>query len=283
MILKKQYYILILGVILMFGLSGCGKTKYNLSFDGYGFKSDKTSYSEGETVTVYYDMIATDTDYNFYTDSDDVKLKQDYGSNGYVFTFNMPAHDVKISVKTKNSMTADPQSNKTDNLDPSSPEDYIINENMVFDYFDKTVATDGNDEYTEFVLYKYTDDKLILVQYNKKPDEDETMDYCFVSASVLEDCMGIVNNYNLDEWDGKTGIDGKLYVIKFLKNNELIRVSSEEMPDDGMTAIKLTSGILVSAWDNGKADLQTETWFCPECGTKNNTRYCSGCGLEKDK
>ncbi len=32
---------------------------------------------------------------------------------------------------------------------------------------------------------------------------------------------------------------------------------------------------------NSDNDLQTETWFCPECGTKNDMLYCSGCGLKK--
>lgn len=29
-----------------------------------------TSYAEGDKVKVYYDLIATDTDYSFYTDSE---------------------------------------------------------------------------------------------------------------------------------------------------------------------------------------------------------------------
>lgn len=64
----------ITGVLLIMGLFGCGKAKYKLLFDRSGFQSDETAYSEGETVTVIYDEIATDTDYSFYTDSDDVKL-----------------------------------------------------------------------------------------------------------------------------------------------------------------------------------------------------------------
>ena len=40
-------------------------------------------------MTVTYDMVATDTDYNFFTDSDDVKLDQEFDNNhGYVFTKN---------------------------------------------------------------------------------------------------------------------------------------------------------------------------------------------------
>ena len=47
-LMKKQIIILITGVLLMLSLFGCGKTRYNLEFDGYGFESEKTSYAEGE-------------------------------------------------------------------------------------------------------------------------------------------------------------------------------------------------------------------------------------------
>ena len=51
--------------------------KYQLILD-YGFVSDETSYAEGDKVEVHYNIFATDTDYSFYTDSEDVELKQKY-------------------------------------------------------------------------------------------------------------------------------------------------------------------------------------------------------------
>ena len=107
--MKKSIFLFLTGVLLIMCLSGCGKTKYNLLYDGYGFESKKTKYTAGETVTVYYDLIATDTDYSFFLDCDDVSFKQDYdNSHGYVFTFTMPDHDVTIGVKSRNSMEYDP-------------------------------------------------------------------------------------------------------------------------------------------------------------------------------
>ena len=101
-------------------LSECGKKKYELILDRYGFEAKKTKYHAGETVTVYYSMIATDTDYSFYTDSEDVSLTQKYdGKHGYVFTFTMPEHDVRLFVDSRNSMeyipdTADTVYEQTD-------------------------------------------------------------------------------------------------------------------------------------------------------------------------
>ena len=149
----QKIIIILLGVITIMNITACGAQKYKLELDGYGFKSKKTEYSEGEKVTVYYDIIATDTDYSFSLDCDDVKLKQDWDDkHGYIFTFTMPAHDVKISVSSRNSMSYDPD------------------------------AYQGDPEPTP-------------VAYN--------------------------------------------------------------------------------------SDLQTETWFCPECGQKNDMLYCSDCGLKK--
>ena len=153
----QRIAVILLGVILIMNITGCGGPKYKLEYDGYGFKSKKTEYQEGEKVTVYYDLIGTDTDYWFSLDCDDVKLKQDWdNTHGYIFTFTMPAHDVKISVSSRNSMDYDPDA--SDHGPVSNP----------------------------------------------------------VSTPVT---------YN--------------------------------------------------------SDLQTETWFCPECGAKNDMLYCKDCGLKK--
>ncbi len=117
--MKKILSLILLSVMLV--LSGCGKSvseqpepviedqqddsaEYQLVLD-YGFESKKTSYVEGDNVKVYFSIIATDTDYTFYTDSDDVELKQDYDDKkGYVITFIMPDHDVALHVDSVNSM-----------------------------------------------------------------------------------------------------------------------------------------------------------------------------------
>ncbi len=107
--MKKKSICFLTGVIILMSLFGCGKPKYVLTFEKTGFETEKKKYEEGEKVTVYYDMIATDTDYSFYTDSEDVVLKQEYDNNhGYVFTFQMPAHDVKMGVSSRNSMVYEP-------------------------------------------------------------------------------------------------------------------------------------------------------------------------------
>ncbi len=264
------------------GLFGCGATKYNLTFDGYGFESDRTTYKEGEEVTVTYDMIATDTDYSFFADSDDVELNQKFDSNhGYVFTFTMPAHDVKISVKSRNSMEMDPYANMPEDTASGSPKDCITDAYLLFDYYEATVATVGGDESEEYCLYEYNDMELVLVRYSKTEDSEETMVYCTVPVSVLDDCMDLVKKYKMRKWKDGSGLRGMKYVVKFMDDGELKRVSSDEMPDNGRDAFYAIRDVLGTAWGQYYSALDAETWFCPECGAKNNRRYCMDCGIEK--
>ena len=102
--MKKTILLLLTGVLIMLSVSGCGKQRYKLIFDGGGFESRKTESAAGEKVTVYYSLIATDTDYSFYAD-DDVEMEQDYDDrHGYIFTFTMPDHDVTLHEESHNSM-----------------------------------------------------------------------------------------------------------------------------------------------------------------------------------
>ena len=101
----KRLFLIFLGVSMMFTLFGCGRQKYPLHLDGYGFESRRTAYAAGEKVTVYYDLIATDTDYRFWLDDESVKLTQSWDEkHGYVFTFTMPDHELTLHVSSRNSM-----------------------------------------------------------------------------------------------------------------------------------------------------------------------------------
>lgn len=88
-------------------LLGCGAKKYVVNANG-GYELDKKSYAAGEEVKAYFKYIATDTDYTFYCENEDVKIKTEYDNAfGYVITFTMPDHDVTLGVKSRNTMTID--------------------------------------------------------------------------------------------------------------------------------------------------------------------------------
>ena len=111
--LKIIISLLLIGGMLMFTLGGCFAAKYSVDYNGKkdSFSGAKDSYRAGEKVTLYYSIIATDTDYSFYLD--DKRINPDYEeSKGYIISFEMPAHDVSLKVDARNSMEYIPN-NKT--------------------------------------------------------------------------------------------------------------------------------------------------------------------------
>ena len=118
---------LLLGGIIMFGFFGCSGEKYRVDYDGHKdfFEGAKDSYRAGEHVRIYYTIIATDTDYSFYLDGE--SLSPDYSDRkGFELNFTMPAHDVKLTVKSVNSMEMLPEGENAtltfDSFDGGGPE-----------------------------------------------------------------------------------------------------------------------------------------------------------------
>lgn len=96
---------LLIGV-LPFGFAGCIAKRYKVDYCGQKtcYSNAKDSYKAGSKVTLYFELIATDTDYNFTLDGNPVNWSYD-NEKGFVIEFTMPEHDVKLECHTKNSMT----------------------------------------------------------------------------------------------------------------------------------------------------------------------------------
>ena len=166
------------------------------------------------------------------------------------------------TVESRNTMEYDPEANISGGS--GSLRDCITNENMVFDYYEATVATVDGDESTEYVLYKYDDAIMVLASYRKQGDSEETMDYCPVPTSVLDNCMELVRKYNMQDWEEGTGPDGKKYVVKFSDNGKMIRVSSDEMPDNGREAFDAIRSLLAEEWRKSGLNVNGDTWVLAE-------------------
>lgn len=99
--------ILICGIIIT--LTACTNHKNNnyYSVDYCGQKdcytNAKDKYKAGSKVTLYYDLIATDTDYKFTLDGESVNWTSNE-KGLFTIEFIMPDHDVKLECHTKNSM-----------------------------------------------------------------------------------------------------------------------------------------------------------------------------------
>lgn len=124
---RKMLSVMLLGGIIMSILSGCGGAKYNVDYNGQkdSFKGAKDSYRAGANVTLYFDLIATDTDYKFYVDGE--QINPDYNERkGYIITFTMPEHDITVSYSSSNSMIYQPSDKEAtisfDSFDGGGPE-----------------------------------------------------------------------------------------------------------------------------------------------------------------
>ncbi|MBQ7810896.1 MAG: hypothetical protein IJ346_08080 [Clostridia bacterium] len=97
-------------VILLVGsfpffFSGCKADKYKVDYCGSKgcYSNAKDSYKAGSKVTLYFELIATDTDYSFTLDGGPVDWLFD-NEKGFVIEFIMPEHDVKLECHSRNSM-----------------------------------------------------------------------------------------------------------------------------------------------------------------------------------
>lgn len=116
--MKHTYNILTLVMALnvFAGCMACSKEKmYKIDFSGqeasYCQETTKennrttlrTEYRAGEQVVLYFFMVATDTNYNFLLDGE--PLNPQYAHDkGYIISFTMPEHDVRLECQWYNSM-----------------------------------------------------------------------------------------------------------------------------------------------------------------------------------
>ncbi len=90
--------------LLLIGLCGCSGEKYRVEYDFKdAYSNARDSYRAGTKVTLYYEMIATDTNYSFSLDGEYLPFTYDE-KKGFVIEFIMPEHDVTLECNQQNSM-----------------------------------------------------------------------------------------------------------------------------------------------------------------------------------
>ena len=214
-------------IVLLF--AGCSADRYKIEYNYKdAFLRPKNSAKAGEKVTVIYKIkhIAADAGYTFYLD--DEVIYYEYCDKGIKMEFIMPEHDVKISYKMNTTMSPDI---------PTGP-DYSRNSDIILmDYYEEIYTEEGKDHY-ELVL-RTTEDPLLLklTEYIGNGTEETSKDYN-VSCYAFEDFLHVIEVNEMTHWntlEESESIDGMKIVVKFSFNGEEYRVSSEKMPQDGMT------------------------------------------------
>ncbi len=153
--LRAAFCLILTAELIPFLFSGCSGPKYNITYDlGQGtFDGAKAAYRAGAQVTVYFDRIATDTDYYFYLDDAPIEWGWDE-KKGFVLTFTMPDHDAHLRVEARNSMINDNDTVITagatlsfESFDGGGPEfDIEIEDPSVLEYRSERRYADRNHE-----------------------------------------------------------------------------------------------------------------------------------------
>ena len=71
------------------------------------YTNAQPAYPAGASVVLCMELIATDTDYTFLLDGEEIQYDYD-DSKGFLVSFTMPDHPVKLECVMKNSMLYDP-------------------------------------------------------------------------------------------------------------------------------------------------------------------------------
>ncbi len=237
------------------GLFGCKKQKYSVISDlgpDWVRGIDK-KYAEGEKVKLCFFIWATDTDYTFYLDGKEINASDFNYDDGYVITFTMPDHDVTFSYSSVNSMYWNPDTDDIPEPEtPDGPDTAPSNEVMLVDYYTATVATVGGDGYDEYVLSSIGDSKEAarLDYYARwEGDEEETHVSYTVPYEAVEKAYEAIDRERLRNWNDEDmigGITGGVVVVKFLDGEEYVRLSTDDMPEDGKERLHSVGSVLVS-------------------------------------
>ena len=229
-----------LGVFLMFGLFGCRGKQYRVDYSGQKdlYEGARDSYRAGEQVTLYYPMIATDTDYSFCLDGE--FLNPDYSEDrGFILRFTMPDHDAVLQCLSRNTMEYVPE-----------PEAALPPDTMLIDCYSATAATVGGDGYRELVLYTTDGADLKLTVYEKESEDREEREISYLVPREAADlCYSLIRAHDLRSWnelEDAEGITGAVSVCKFWDDGEYVRVSTEQMPGDGKEILREISDVLES-------------------------------------
>ena len=234
---RKRTMTAVILLLLALGISlcliGCSNVnRYQVDYDGVKelYECAKDSYRAGQEVTLYFTMIATDTDYSFYLDGEPIDFDYD-DKKGFIIRFTMPNHDVKLECRSVNSMVYIP-------LQWEGEADV-----MLIDCYRATTATADGGGYHELVVTTTEDPEQVrLDEYIKEEGGEETCTTVYIPYQVADEFLWLIEAYGLTEWndmEDAVSLDGAKKVCKFWDGETHIRISTEHMPEDGEETLDL--------------------------------------------
>ena len=236
----KRISVIILSLFTLLIMTNCAK-KYHVDYCGQKdfYREARDSYAAGETVRVYFFMIATDTDYSFYLDGEKIKHGYDSGK-GIEITFTMPDHDVKLECGSRNSMMALPQSKPR--FERPKEED------MLAQYLYSGEKEDRLDGYYLRIYASSQPNKIWIEQENMTGADS----FYLLPEFIFGELCRLAGQYDLPSWnDLEKTEQGSVYQSFYLRTPEgaKISVSSDRQPENGSEILTKLGGHILSYVD----------------------------------
>lgn len=219
------------GVAVLRNNGGSGD-RYSIEYDSKGlYNGAKDSYKAGQTVTLRFPYVATDTSYGFYLNG--VPIDKTYSDmGGYKLSFVMPPYDAKLECITRNDMVYTP------------PEEGV-QETLLYEYHRATSATpDGKSETYTIALYSISEtdsdgntEGRSEIRVSKTNVDGTTEENVYDAKRYGSyECDEVAKEYHMHGWDTmKNTISetGMLVRVKFNTATGYITVSNGCMPENG--------------------------------------------------
>ncbi len=227
-------------VCLLLGLCACGGPRYKVDYGGRmdSYTGAKASYRPGQTVVLYYEFIATDTDYSFYLDGKPLRYTYDE-SKGFRIEFTMPEHDVKLECRSVNSMDYDPSTGTV-----TVPDELA----MRFEYTRVEIDPAGTSA-SCIRVYDYDVDLAFL----EVVEPGSVPMYYVVPDTIIAECDSLVQEYGMERWN--TDCDeipypaSGVYTYRSLKcvdAGQSFIADVTHMPENGSEALDKVEALLRS-------------------------------------
>lgn len=237
--MKKTMKILVIiavavvGAGTLFGsMLTSGGEKYKMEYDSKDlYRGAKDSYKAGQTVTLRFPYVATDTSYGFYLNG--VPIDKTYSDmGGYKLTFVMPPYDAKLECVTRNDMAY------------VQPEEGV-EESLLYEYYKGTaLAPDGKSETYTIALYSISEtdsegntEGRSEIRVSKTNIDGTTEENVYDAKRYGSyECDEVAKEYYMHGWDTmKNTISetGMIVRVKFNTATGYITVSNGCMPENG--------------------------------------------------
>jgi len=227
--MKKIILRLIVTILSLSVLTGCNKTAdtdnspsvssvYNIIYDDASVFIDAPDHAEeGEEVVLKTNL--SSSPFTFYLDKEEINFLQE--EDHLIYSFTMPNHNVYISCQKTSEFIGVPE-----------------NATVLVDSFNRITGTVMIQPYSEIVLYEAEPNDILEV-YKNGDMEDETVSRYYVSKDAYPKILKIILDLQMDTWNDLEDtypIDGAFYVVRFWDGEKQVRVTSDDMPSDGMQA-----------------------------------------------